>query len=141
MAPARAVASTTPAPVIDFVSPSPVILHIAPAPLMTHVTPSEQFSLAFPMTAVATGVCLDSTDGTSERVRDTAEVVQITLQDHLQPRNVQVIPQELFPEHFDEPAAHAAREQIAEQIVDSGSCDRRRRGRHAQRYSTVSSHG
>ena len=70
------------------------------------------------MTAVATGVCLDSTDGTSERVRDTAEMAQVIPQEHFQPRNVQVIPQELFPKHFDEPAVHAAREQTAEQIVN-----------------------
>ena len=48
-----------PAPVIDFVAPTPVIGHIAPAP--THVTPSEQFSPACTVTAVATGVNLDST--------------------------------------------------------------------------------
>ena len=41
--------------------PSPVIEHIAPAPSVTHVTPREQFSPAYNMTAVATGVSLDTT--------------------------------------------------------------------------------
>ena len=61
MAPAPDVACAIPAPVIDNVSPSPVIEHIAPVPSVTHVTPSEQFSPAYNMTAVATGVSLDTT--------------------------------------------------------------------------------
>ena len=60
-APASTVAYATPAPVIDYVSPSPVIEHITPAPPVTHVSFSEQFSLAYTMTAVATGVSSDTT--------------------------------------------------------------------------------
>ena len=50
-----------PAPDVTCAIPAPVIEHIAPAPSVTHVTPSEQFSPAYNMTAVATGVSLDTT--------------------------------------------------------------------------------
>ena len=52
------IVGATPAPLIDYVTPSPVVEYIAPAP---SVTSSEQFSPAYTMEAVATGVSSDTT--------------------------------------------------------------------------------
>ena len=66
--PAPADSFSTPAPVIDFVAPSP----IAQATSVTHVAPSERFSPGHTMTAVTTGVSLDTTGVVSPRCSTTA---------------------------------------------------------------------
>ena len=48
-------------PVIDYVTPSPMMEYIAPAPSVTCAAPGQLLPPAYTMTAVATGVNLDTT--------------------------------------------------------------------------------
>ena len=72
------VTCSTPAPETDYVTHSPVMEYITPAPSVSHIMPSQRLPLPYTMTAVATGVNLETTGV----VNPQCDITAVRLQPH-----------------------------------------------------------